>query len=601
MESETTEFDEAVRMIERNGNNTEVIQRGHQLIDEANNSLQKSMLICEEPEIELQSVRTHIWYIEPEPLSKSTDIDKEVVKKEINTIITRYEEAANNTNTIIELTNETLNKLYNPSLDIQKKVDLTRIDFEESVTQLCVPLKNKQKGLNEMNVYSSQSAAFSEDKNRVDEEINSFFEVSDDLINTYNNVYHNILEAIRNFCDALCKLPIIVGKLKEEIENSFENFETTMQDFEGTEDMKVYQDAFHKLQNSLFAVLDEVNQTKEKIEENKKGLFEENNTRKEDIRKAEEETNEYKKKLLILSEDIIKEINFIREKYGKPKTNMKSIDLDKIQNITNIKSLDESINAGKDRVNEEQQKIDTGLKNFKSKRPKFNTSLDLLFIMDTTFSMEKYLDQLKDKILLMIQKINEACPQCEIFLGFIGYKDYCDKKKGDEYIDIDFSKNYNKVRNTIKNIKALGGGDVAEDVAGAIKMGVAKSWKSEMRCAVFITDSPCHGEKYHKMKNSDDYPNGDPSGLDIEQLVYDLASKNVFVFAFELTEHTSIMYKKFKLIFEKCKKEKGAKCKFHRWSINKTDKLIEAIITIVLKTYCHREEEILLIETKRDD
>ena len=66
------------------------------------------------------------------------------------------------------------------------------------------------------------------------------------------------------------------------------------------------------------------------------------------------------------------------------------------------------------------------------------TSLDLLFIMDITLSMEPYLDQAKENVINIINRIPLECPGIDINLGFIGYRDEPDFK---DYVDIDFTQN----------------------------------------------------------------------------------------------------------------------------------------------------------------
>ena len=70
---------------------------------------------------------------------------------------------------------------------------------------------------------------------------------------------------------------------------------------------------------------------------------------------------------------------------------------------------------------------------------------------------------------------------------------------GDEYIDIDFTLLYEKIFERIENIQAEGGDDIPEDVSGAFEMALKKSWNSGTNIIFLITDSPCHGTKYHDL------------------------------------------------------------------------------------------------------
>lgn len=63
----------------------------------------------------------------------------------------------------------------------------------------------------------------------------------------------------------------------------------------------------------------------------------------------------------------------------------------------------------------------------------------------------------------------------------------------------------------------MDGRDIPEDIAGAFFVALNQAWSSKCRYAVLITDAPCHGIKYHEEEKIDRYPQGDPTGLIIEE------------------------------------------------------------------------------------
>jgi hypothetical protein len=83
-------------------------------------------------------------------------------------------------------------------------------------------------------------------------------------------------------------------------------------------------------------------------------------------------------------------------------------------------------------------------------------------------------------------------------VGFIGYKDHCDKDNLDEESVLDFVEDEDVVRSFISKQKATGGGDEPEDITGALEIAVKMSWKAKARYAILIADAPCHGQKYHR-------------------------------------------------------------------------------------------------------
>ena len=80
-----------------------------------------------------------------------------------------------------------------------------------------------------------------------------------------------------------------------------------------------------------------------------------------------------------------------------------------------------------------------------------------------------------------------------IYIGFIGYLDFMDKMLGLEYINIELTTDLNSITQKIESLKSTGGGDIAEDIAGAFEMALAKDWQGISRFAILAADAPCHG------------------------------------------------------------------------------------------------------------
>lgn len=88
--------------------------------------------------------------------------------------------------------------------------------------------------------------------------------------------------------------------------------------------------------------------------------------------------------------------------------------------------------------------------------------IDILIILDITSSMENYINKFKIQFYTMIDKIAKECPDFLVYVGFIGYKDLEDKELGDDYINIDFTINYDKLKEIIDQIDPDGGDDIPE-------------------------------------------------------------------------------------------------------------------------------------------
>ena len=168
--------------------------------------------------------------------------------------------------------------------------------------------------------------------------------------------------------------------------------------------------------------------------------------------------------------------------------------------------------------------------------------IDVLIIFDITSSMEEYLNKFKDQIRNIIDKLSKKCPTAIIYVGFIGYRDLKDIELGDEYIDIDFTVNYNKLEKEIKEIEANGGDDIPEDIAGAFDMALKKKWEGDTRIALLITDSPCHGAEFHNLNEEEDKHLSDQK---IKKKIREFKKKDISLICFKLTKNTDKMFEIF--------------------------------------------------------
>ena len=174
--------------------------------------------------------------------------------------------------------------------------------------------------------------------------------------------------------------------------------------------------------------------------------------------------------------------------------------------------------------------------------------------MDITGSMEEFVDNTKKELINMMSKIIDTFNGIDINLGFIGYKDVEEHLK-DDYIDEEFTNKYKEIENKIANIQIGGGGDTAEDIAFAFEKALNKSWESNAKFVILITDAPCHGLKYHGHKEYDDYPNGIFGRKDIEESIKQLCDNNICLFCIKINEKTDMMFDIFKDIYTKNNKE----------------------------------------------
>lgn len=172
-----------------------------------------------------------------------------------------------------------------------------------------------------------------------------------------------------------------------------------------------------------------------------------------------------------------------------------------------------------------------------------NSTLDLLFIMDCTLSMQKWINSTHRELITIIDYIKSSCPYGKVRVGFVGFGDYQEVVDKDHFYVCNFTEDIESIKKFIEKTPSFRGRDFPEDVIGGFNLGLEQDWKSTAKYAIFVGDAPCHGRDFHEMSR-DDYPNGDPIGLDLLNIIEQYAERDICLYAVKITEHTNIMYDK---------------------------------------------------------
>ena len=269
-----------------------------------------------------------------------------------------------------------------------------------------------------------------------------------------------------------------------------------------------------------------------------------------EIKKSENESSKKIKDLQKETKNLISEINGILTICSLPIIDIEikefeGLEIDKIQS---------TVVEGTNNILKANTKIEVDLSKLKTfieendKEANKTVSLDLVFIMDITGSMETYLDFAKKKILNIINKITTDST-VSVNLGFVGYRDYHDSKV--KYLIYpELTNNHIKVKEFISSAKADGGKD-CEDMGGGLQSALKYKWTSNTRFAILIADAPCHGEQYHGVKKFDSHPKGD---FKIDQLIKQFAEKNIYLMCLNITELTVKLYNNFVDYYQKGRK-----------------------------------------------
>ena len=82
-------------------------------------------------------------------------------------------------------------------------------------------------------------------------------------------------------------------------------------------------------------------------------------------------------------------------------------------------------------------------------------------------------------------------------------------------------------------------------LAGGLKIVSELDWQSTTRILFHIGDAPCHGRKYHDTRTPDEFPDGDPNGIIIEEMLDKLYQSQVEYYFGRLKSHTDKMIEVF--------------------------------------------------------
>lgn len=163
--------------------------------------------------------------------------------------------------------------------------------------------------------------------------------------------------------------------------------------------------------------------------------------------------------------------------------------------------------------------------------------VQLAFLLDTTASMQPWIDTCKEEIYNVIEKTRAQHGSDLLFeVALVAYNDYDDTGVCAEPLVVPFTQNVDVVHDALSTTYAFGGWDAAEDVAGGMEAILALQWDANaVWHLVHLTDAPPHGREYHEPWVSDSYPNGDPQGRNLNHM---LASLDVHYTFFRITENT---------------------------------------------------------------
>ena len=531
----------------------------HENIDKTVDNLECSLDVCNYPNREVQIPLSKI-YTEDIPHADNDELMIKVVER-FNSFKSAFEESSQKLTDLINAYRKKLSGLSEPVSNIQKETDNLYPKFKEALNILAQPLsvvvegfeveEFRKKNFKNEDVLAKFRQLLEELKaafEKYNPTLNSFNEVTNDLFNTVSqsgNSFSNFIEE-----KMLEKIKQIPGILNEGISaipqtsKSLNNFNEEIKKKKGDtqkEREDKYDEILTKILNITRKVDNQVSNSSNSIENDFKTLEEKVSTVKNDIEGKGDSYNQYVKILKEEGKKIIDIVNEIRKLFDKGPVNIKFDD----KNIEfPFYEYAKRLNKGFEKIEEIKEEVQKPMKLVMVVLgDQINTvTLDLLFIMDITESMQDLLDETRDSIKYILDKIKRDSPGIDVRFAYEGYRDFADLKAGQKYYTIDFETDLDLFKSKLNEITAIGGGDDAEDVAGGLNAGLKMNWRSNARYAILIADAPGHGNQYHDNEVQDDYGDGDPNGLVLEELMEKYVDNNINLCLTKIDEYTDIMF-----------------------------------------------------------
>ena len=555
-------------------------------LKESQNDLVNVQLICNNPDQYLKKIPNQLNLILPRTLIDSEEPYVVNIRNDVNNYRKLYEKETKQINKIIESTIESIKQIYPTTKNLQDSLKKYTENYIENIQKMQIPLLNKKIGLAQINFENyplEKRNNFINDRNEVSKKIDEFFLDVDKFFNKFSEISifngKKIEEAIEDFL----ALPKSVKELAELMKISKKRFERSCRVFNDLSNKEAIDREFRNFQGPL----NELNEMEKKIQEIKLGSIKEGiDEQKIKMEQTKKELDEIELKLKKQSDAISNEINEIRKKYGEKEG--------ELEEFTPSGSVDiETENFYKEvfeqsfKINEQIKIINQSLNENMVKIIE-QSRLDLLFIMDITNSMDVYLEEVKKQFTAIIKEIKKECAGILIFIGFIGYKDFSDLDFGESYINLELTENYESIIKNIQYAKADGGGDIPEDLCGALEFAVKKEWRGNSRFTILVTDSPCHGRKYYDdiTENYDNYPEGDKLGRNIEDYIKKLAEDEVSVFCLKINNSTDKMFK----IFEKVYNDNKKKDSLNQFVYDFGENISNVVTSNAIKTFRNRKQ-----------
>ena len=520
-------------------------------------------------EVQVPFSRVFTEYIE---YSEDDELMKTVIDKYKGYQKT-FEDSGEKTVDLIEMCREKFIGIFEPVEEVKIEFENSYTKFKENFDILTKPLTNFIEGLDveelkkkelsdkdKLKILKKLLNNLKETMEKYNKSLEGFnkeaLKLFTDVIDTNNSfsgyIETKILEKVKDVPELMNENILSLSEIPKEI-NKF-NKENTNEEKE-----KYYDKCLIEVLKMIKNMNEQINKIDEGIDSDFKNFNEKFDNGKNEIIKKANAYNKYIEETKKNGKIIMEIIDEIRKLFDLPQIKI-NIDDKNIEFPFNeyIKKL----TIGFENIEEIKKEIKKYLgKIMDIFAEQINVStLDILFIFDITESMPDILEEFRKSFIYLQKKIKTSSPGIEVRFGF---ECYCDISDPENYYEIDFETDIEKIKKILDKMEAKGGEDDAEDVAGGFNKGLSLSWKSNARVAILIADAPGHGKQYHEDDVEDDFPDGDPNGLILEDLMKKYIENNINLCLTRIANYTDTMYK----ILIKTYRESGNNKKKHKMEI----------------------------------
>ena len=419
----------------------------YQMVDESIDGLECSIDVCNNPNREVQIPFSKVYsedlvYVEQDELMKK-------VASEFNNYKSSFEESSKKVIDLIKKYREKLKGIKDPMEDIKNETDKSYTKFKEALDILAQPLSYIVEGFNVEELRKKEL----KDKDKLKrlkellDELKSTFEKYNTSLKGFNEDTTNLFQSVTQTDNTLSSfietkmlerikgIPALLNKgiaFLPEFSRKVNKFNDNIQKKKGdtnAEKVSFYDKSLNDILKMTKNVDNEIYNSNKGIDSDFNELSEKVKNIKDEVVKRGDTYNNYIRELKGYGKKIIDIVEEIRKLFDLPPVefNFKDKDIE-----YPFYEYAKKLNKGFEEIKEIKEEVKKPMKLVMVVFGKqINTvTLDLLFIMDITESMQDLLDETRNSIKYILDKIKKDSPGIDVRFAYEGYRDFADLKEG---------------------------------------------------------------------------------------------------------------------------------------------------------------------------